>query len=105
MKESVEPTFGEELRRNRELREVSLESIAAATKISVRYLTALEKGDYSRLPAPVFTRGFIRAYASFLGLDPDEMVNGYLSVMGALTGRPAEAALENKRVVSRPASP
>jgi len=80
--ELPESAFGEELKRNRRLREVSLESIASATKISVRHLEALERGDYQRLPAPVFTRGFIRAYAGFLGLDPDEMVTAYLSEIG-----------------------
>jgi cytoskeletal protein RodZ len=72
-------TFGEELRRERLIRDVSLEEISAATKISVRLLTALESSDVSKLPAPVFTRGFIRAYARHLGLDPDEMVNAYLA--------------------------
>jgi len=81
--EATETTFGEELKRHRLLREVSLESIASATKISVRHLQELERGDLKRLPAPVFTRGFIRAYAGFLGLDPDEMVNAYLSEIGA----------------------
>ena len=72
-------TFGEELRRERLIREVSLEEISTATKISVRLLTALEKSDLTRLPAPVFTRGFIRSYSRHLGLDPDEMVNAYLA--------------------------
>jgi cytoskeletal protein RodZ len=81
--EATETTFGEELKRHRLLREVSLESIASATKISVRHLQELERGDLKRLPAPVFTRGFIRAYAGFLGLDPEEMVNAYLSEIGA----------------------
>jgi cytoskeletal protein RodZ len=72
-------TFGEELRRERLIRDVSLEEISASTKISVRLLTALEKSDVARLPAPVFTRGFIRAYSRHLGLDPDEMVNAYLA--------------------------
>jgi cytoskeletal protein RodZ len=84
MTDPGEANFGEELRRQRLVREVSLESIAAATKISVRYLEALEKGDFSRLPAPVFTRGFIRAYSSYLGLDPEEMVNAYLSETGVI---------------------
>jgi cytoskeletal protein RodZ len=72
-------TFGEDLRRERLIRDVSLEEISAATKISVRLLTALEKSDVAKLPAPVFTRGFIRAYSKHLGLDPDEMVNAYLA--------------------------
>lgn len=72
-------TFGEELRRERLIREVSLEEISASTKISIRLLTALESSDVKRLPAPVFTRGFIRSYSRHLGLDPDEMVNAYLA--------------------------
>ena len=86
-REPTETGFGDELKRHRLLREVSLESIAAATKISVRHLQALERGDFARLPAPVFTRGFIRAYATFLGLDPEEMVNAYLSEIGAGASR------------------
>ena len=73
------PSFGEELKRDRLLREVSLEEISAATKISTRLLTALEAGDLKRLPAPVFVRGFIRAYSLYLGLDPVEKINTYLA--------------------------
>jgi cytoskeleton protein RodZ len=72
-------TFGEELRRERLIRDVPLEEISAATKISVRLLTALERSDIAKLTAPVFTRGFIRAYSRHLGIDPDEMVNAYLA--------------------------
>lgn len=72
-------TFGEELRRERLIRQVSLEEISSATKISVRLLTALESSDVKKLPAPVFTRGFIRSYSRHLGLDPEEMVNAYLA--------------------------
>ena len=72
-------TFGEALRRERLIREISLEEISSATKISVRLLRALEASDLSKLPAPVFTRGFIRAYSRHLGIDPEEMVNAYLA--------------------------
>src|SRR5450759_5714097 len=88
MADPADVGFGEELRRNRLAREVSLQSIATATKISVRSLEALERGDFARLPAPVFTRGFIRAYASYLGLDPEEMVNAYLSDTSSASPRP-----------------
>jgi cytoskeletal protein RodZ len=71
--------FGADLRRERIVREVSLEEISAATKISTRLLSALEEGDRTKLPAPVFTRGFIRAYCLHLGLDPVEKVNAYLA--------------------------
>lgn len=73
------PSLGEELKRERLVREISLEEIAAATKISMRILTALESSDLSRLPAPVFTRGFIRAYSLYLGLDPVQKINTYLA--------------------------
>jgi cytoskeletal protein RodZ len=82
-------SFGEELKRERLLRNVSLEEISAATKISIRLLTALEAGDVSKLPAPVFIRGFIRAYSLHLGLDPIQKTNAYLGDVESSTASPA----------------
>jgi cytoskeletal protein RodZ len=70
-------SFGEELRREREIRGISLKEIADATKISRRFLEAIERNDHKTLPAPVFTRGFVREYARYLGLSSEEMVNRY----------------------------
>ena len=70
-------SFGEELRREREIRGISLKEIADATKISQRFLDALERNDHRTLPAPVFTRGFVREYARYVGLNAEEMVNRY----------------------------
>jgi cytoskeletal protein RodZ len=70
-------TFGEELRREREIRGISLKEIADATKISKRFLEAIERNDHKTLPAPVFTRGFVREYARYLGLSAEEIVNRY----------------------------
>lgn len=70
-------TFGEELRREREIRGISLKEIADATKISKRFLEAIERNDHRTLPAPVFTRGFVREYARYLGLNSEEVVNRY----------------------------
>jgi len=70
-------SFGEELRREREIRGISLKEIADATKISKRFLEALERNDHKTLPAPVFTRGFVREYARYVGLNAEEMVNRY----------------------------
>lgn len=70
-------SFGEELRREREIRGISLKEIADATKISKRFLDALERNDHKTLPAPVFTRGFVREYARYVGLNSEEMVNRY----------------------------
>ncbi|HET7435891.1 MAG TPA: helix-turn-helix domain-containing protein [Thermoanaerobaculia bacterium] len=70
-------SFGEELRREREIRGISLKEIADATKISKRFLEAIERNDHRTLPAPVFTRGFVREYARYLGLNAEEIVNRY----------------------------
>lgn len=70
-------TFGEELRREREIRGISLKEISDATKISKRFLEAIERNEHRTLPAPVFTRGFVREYARYLGLNTEDIVNRY----------------------------
>ncbi|HEX6203542.1 MAG TPA: RodZ domain-containing protein [Thermoanaerobaculia bacterium] len=74
-----EASFGTWLRRQRELREIDLREIAEKTKISLRYLKAMEQDRFEVLPAPVFARGFLREYAKYVGLNADEVVNYYLS--------------------------
>ena len=69
--------FGEHLRREREMRGVSLDEISAATRISKRFLEAIEKDQWDQLPGGVFNRGFIRSIARFLGLDEDSLVAEY----------------------------
>lgn len=71
-------SFGEELKRERELRQISLREISEATKINLRYLDALERNDFRHLPGGVFNKGFVRAYAQYIGVDPEAMVNAYL---------------------------
>lgn len=71
--------FGSWLRRQREAREISLRDIAERTKIGIRYLEALEEDRFDILPAPVFTKGFLREYARYVGLSADEVINHYLS--------------------------
>jgi cytoskeleton protein RodZ len=75
--------FGEHLRREREMRGVSLDEISAATRISTRFLEAIEKDQWDQLPGGVFNRGFIRSIARFLGLDEDSLVAEY--ALGATT--------------------
>ena len=70
-------TFGENLRREREMRGVTLEEISESTKISVRLLTAIEADDFSKLPGGVFTRSFIRNYSQYLGLDEEHVLAEY----------------------------
>jgi hypothetical protein len=69
--------FGEHLKREREMRGVTLEEISAATRISTRFLEALENEHWEELPGGVFNRGFIRSVARFLGLDEDALVSEY----------------------------
>ena len=69
--------FGEHLRREREMRGVSLEEIAAATRINTRFLEAIESERWDQLPGGVFNRGFIRSIARYLGMDEDSLVAEY----------------------------
>jgi cytoskeletal protein RodZ len=71
-------TFGETLKRERELRKITLREVSEATKIGLRYLEALEANRFDQLPGGLFNKGFIRAYAKFIGLDGEAMVNAYL---------------------------
>jgi len=71
-------TFGETLKRERELRKISLREVSEATKIGLRYLEALEGNRFDQLPGGLFNKGFIRAYAKFIGLDGEPLVNAYL---------------------------
>ncbi len=72
-------SFGTWLKRQREMRGVDLRDIAERTKISRRYLEAMEEDRFDVLPAPVFAKGFLREYARHVGLSPDEVVNHFLA--------------------------
>lgn len=71
-------SFGGWLRRQREVRGIALRQIADTSKIAIRYLEALEHDQFDVLPAPIFAKGFLREYAKYVGLDPDEVINHYL---------------------------
>ena len=90
-------SFGENLKRERELRGVSLRDMADATKISLRFLDALEKGRVDQLPGGLFARAFVRQYAKQLGLDAEKVVAEFLYEHG-------ESGLPEKPPPPRPAS-
>jgi cytoskeleton protein RodZ len=69
--------FGERLKRERELRDVTLEEITSATRIGPRFLDALENEDWAKLPGGVFNRGFVRSIARYLGLDEESFLAEY----------------------------
>lgn len=70
--------LGVRLKQARQAKGVSLRQIAAETKISVVALEALERSDYSRLPGGIFSRAFVRAYATAVDLDPETTVGEFL---------------------------
>ncbi|MGB2637153.1 MAG: helix-turn-helix domain-containing protein, partial [Candidatus Acidiferrum sp.] len=75
--------FGERLKRERELREVTLQEITSATRIGPRFLEALENEDWEKLPGGVFNRGFVRSIARYLGLDEEALLGEYDLAHGA----------------------
>ena len=79
----VRPTLGEELLVARERKGVDLYRAERDTKIRARYLSALERDDYLALPGTVYTKGFLRNYALYLGLDPEDVLLHYRQEYGS----------------------
>ena len=80
--EAEAPTVGERLRAAREKKKLHLEDIAAQTRIPQRHLEALERSDWESLPAPTYTTGFAKSYASAVGLDRTEIGDQLRAEMG-----------------------
>ena len=72
--------FGDKLKREREMRRITLDEISESTKIPRRYLESLERENFESLPGGVFNKGFVKAYARFLGLDEEQAVADYVAV-------------------------
>lgn len=89
--------FGEKLQREREMRGISLEEIAGATKIGTRALRALEEEQFEKLPGGIFNKGFVRAYARYLGIDEEQAVADYMAACGEPDAEPVLPALEAAR--------
>ena len=81
--------FSDDLRRERERQQVSLETISQITKVSRRYLLDLEAGAYANLPGGVFRKGILRSYLSTLQLDPAPWLHRFEQCLAELE-RPAE---------------
>ncbi|HTQ61551.1 MAG TPA: RodZ domain-containing protein [Candidatus Solibacter sp.] len=87
--------FGERLKREREMREVSLKEVTTATRIGSRFLEALENEEWDKLPGGIFNRGFVRAIARYLGLDEENLLAEYDLAHGE-QNLPAPHPYENK---------
>ena len=71
--------FGERMRREREMRGVTLEEISLSTKISKRHLDSLEQENFDDLPGGIFNKGFVRAYARYLGINEEQAIADYVA--------------------------
>ena len=87
--------LGEVLRAAREAKGLDLPRVERETKIRERYLSALERGEYRELPGAVYTKGFLRNYGAYLGLDPEYLIDLYRLESATL-------AAERPRVAARP---
>ena len=74
---STRGSFCDHLRSHREAKAMSLDDIARVTRIPTRSLEQLEAGQFEKLPADVFVRGFLRSYAQCIGLDTEDTVKRY----------------------------
>lgn len=70
-------TLGEKLKKLRSDKRISLSEVSRWTKIQLVYLERLEEGEYSKLPADVYVKGFLRSYGEFLGIDEQVLVKLY----------------------------
>jgi len=83
------PAFSRWLKQERELRDLSPEEIAAATKLTPAVIEALESGEEGRMPPRAYVVGYLRSYAAAAGLDADEVVLRWQEVAGEAPETPA----------------
>ncbi len=101
MSDEATESLGSYLRSLREAKGGSLEEMARATRVGASRLRALESEQFSELPAPVFIKGFIRAYCEFLGEKPDEALARYQRLVGQPQDGPAPAPAPRRIGVRR----
>jgi helix-turn-helix protein len=92
----------ERLSAARERKGVDVHRAERDTKIRARYLQALERGDYRALPGTVYTRGFLRSYAAYLGLDPDTVIDQWHGEDREDERRVARGAVRASRLIAVP---
>ena len=85
-------SLGEVLRTARQKRRLSISQIAETTRLKATMIEDLERNDFSRVPAPIYGRGFLRMYAEAVGIDPRPLVEEYIRVYAV--SRPAARILD-----------
>jgi cytoskeletal protein RodZ len=102
--------FGDKFRKERERRDIKLEDVSNSTKIGSRMLRAIEEERFDQLPGGVFNKGFIRAYAKYLGLDEEETITGYVAALNLFNSqqwdaeKPAPQPSATERSPAQPSS-
>jgi cytoskeleton protein RodZ len=99
------PALGERFRAVREARGLTLSEVAEQIRIRSVYLGAIEEENWSLIGAPVYTRGFLRTYARFLGIDPEEAVAAFNSQTAVPSEAPGEEAATRPRAGSKELKP
>ena len=97
-------TFGMRLKQEREQRGITLDQISQSTKIGTRFLQALEQDHFEQLPGGIFNKGFVRAYARFVGIDEEEAVADYLTATGD-ANQPRAESVDKAPIIELPAEP
>src|SRR5215203_3338442 len=83
-------TLGEKLRQAREERGISVSEVAEQTRISPHYLDSIENDDYRTLPGGIFNKGFVKSYAKYVGIDEQEALQDYTSLIAGQDGVSAD---------------
>jgi cytoskeleton protein RodZ len=94
-------SFGTRLKKEREQRGVALEDVSLSTKIGTRMLRALEEEKFEQLPGGIFNKGFVRAYARYLGIDEEQAVADYLEAAGETPPAALQAAALTPKAESK----
>lgn len=76
--------IGAAFTQRREERNITLKQAETATSIRINYLHAIEQGELNKLISPVYALGFLKQYAAFLELDPDELLKEYPNALGEI---------------------
>ncbi len=103
----MEETIGQQLRQARQARSLTLEQVSRATHMRAHYLQAMESGDFDAIPSLAQARGFLRAYANFLNLDPAPLLrslDGHSQIPETLPPSPAaDSEVEDKEIPTQEA--
>ena len=97
-------TLGERLKKMRNDRRLGINDISKSTRIQVKYLQYLEDGDYSKLPADVYVKGFLRSYAAYMGISEKTLIKQYEREQGIQKSIAAPTVKEEKKKKNNPSS-